>query len=70
MKWGKTFYKNKGMMEAVMSEEVFGISLHYLEKDKVLCVPGGNDKLSSFLLKVLPQAVIYKMASSIMCKKE
>lgn len=65
-----TFYKDKGMMKAMTPEEVVGISLQYLEKDKVLCVPGGNNKLSRFLLKVLPQAVIYKIASSIMHKKE
>lgn len=65
-----TFYKDKGMMKAMTPEEVVGISLQYLGKDKVLCVPGGNNKLSSFLLKVLPQAVIYKMASSMMHKKE
>ena len=65
-----TFYKDKGMMKAMTTEEVVGISLQYLEKDKVLCVPGGNNKLSRFLLKVLPQAVIYKIASSIIHKKE
>lgn len=65
-----TFYKDKGMMKAMTPEEVVGISLQYLEKDKVLCVPGGNNKLSRFLLKVLPQAVIYKIASSIIHKKE
>ncbi len=65
-----TFYKDTGMMKAMTPEEVVDISLQYLEKDKVLCVPGGNNKLSGFLLKVLPQAVIYKMASSMMHKKE
>lgn len=65
-----TFYKDKGMLKAMTPEEVVDISLQYLEKDKVLCVPGGNNKLSRFLLKVLPQAVIYKMTSSMMHKKE
>ncbi len=65
-----TFYKDKGMMKAMTPEEVVDISLQYLEKDKVLCVPGGNNKLIGFLLKVLPQAVIYKMASSIFNRKK
>ena len=65
-----TFYKDKGMMKAMTSEEVVDISLQYLEKDKVLCVPGGNNKLISFLLKVLPRAVIYKMVSSIFNRKK
>jgi len=52
------------------SEEVVDISLQYLEKDKVLCVPGGNNKLMVFLLKILPQAVIYKMTLSIFNRKK
>ncbi|MDX2440988.1 MAG: hypothetical protein QNK40_10610, partial [Desulfobacterales bacterium] len=63
-------YKDKGMLKAMAPEEVVAISLQYLEKDKVLCVPGGNNKLSRFLLKVLPQTVIYKMVSSKMHRKE
>ena len=65
-----TFYKDKGMLKAMTPEEVVGISLQYLEKDKVICVPGGNNKLSRFLLKTLPQVMIYKMVSSMMHKKE
>ena len=65
-----TFYKDKGMLKAMTPEEVVDISLQYLEKDKVICVPGGNNKLSRFLLKVLPQVVIYKMASLMIHKKE
>jgi short-subunit dehydrogenase len=65
-----TFYKDKGIMKAMTPEEVVDISLQYLEQDKVLCVPGGNNKLSRFLLKVLPQGVIYKMASLRMHKRK
>jgi len=65
-----TYYKDKGILKAMTPEEVVDISLHYLEKDKVLCVPGWNNKLSSFLLKVLPQAVLYKLVSSRMPKKK
>ncbi|MCD5384027.1 SDR family oxidoreductase [candidate division WOR-3 bacterium] len=63
-------YKDKGIMKAMTPEEVVDISLQYLEKDRVLCVPGGNNKLLTFLLKVLPQAVIYKIAYSMMHKKK
>ena len=65
-----TFYKDKGMMKAMTPEEVVDISLQYLEKNKVLCVPGWNNKLARFLLKVLPQAVIFKMTASMARKKE
>jgi len=65
-----TYYQDKGMMKAMTSEEVVDISLKYLEKDKVLCVPGGNNKLARFLLKVLPRSVVYKMVSSIYHRKK
>jgi short-subunit dehydrogenase len=64
-----TFYKDRGLMKAMTPEEVVDISLQYLDKNKVICVPGGNNKLSRFLLKVLPQALIYKIASSTTHKK-
>jgi short-subunit dehydrogenase len=63
------FYKDKGMMKAMTPEEVVDISLKYLEKDKPLCIPGGHNKLSSFLLKVLPKEMTYKMVSSMMHKR-
>ncbi|MCD5415629.1 SDR family NAD(P)-dependent oxidoreductase, partial [Candidatus Bipolaricaulota bacterium] len=61
-------YKDKGLMKAMAPEEVVDISLQYLAKDRVLCVPGGNNKFHTFLFKVLPQAVIFKKASSMMRK--
>ncbi|MBN1930433.1 MAG: SDR family oxidoreductase [Desulfobacterales bacterium] len=61
-----TYYKDSGMMKAMTPEEVVEISLQYLEKDKIICVPGINNKISRLLLKILPQAVIYKTASSMM----
>ena len=65
-----TVYKDGGMMKAMTPEEVVSISLRYLEKDKVLCVPGWNNKVSRFLLKVSPQALIYKVVSSMFHKKK
>jgi short-subunit dehydrogenase len=65
-----TVYKDKGLMKAMTPEEVVNISLQCLEHGKVLCVPGGNNKVSRLLLKVLPQAVIYKSASKMMRKKK
>ena len=63
-----TVYKDKGLMKAMTPEEVVDISLQYLAKDRVLCVPGGNNKFHTFLFKILPQAVIFKKASSMMRK--
>lgn len=65
-----TFYKDKGMLKAMTPEEVVDISLRYLEKDKVVCVPGRNNKLSAFLLKILPQPLLYKAVSSRMSRRK
>lgn len=63
-----TYYKDKGLLKAMTPEEVVAISLQYLKKDKVLCIPGRYRQLLSFLLRFLPSKVIYKMVSSVMHK--
>jgi len=63
-----TYYKDKGLMKAMTPEEVVEISLQYLKKDKVLCIPGRYRQLLGFLLRFLPSKVIYKMVSSVMHK--
>lgn len=64
-----TYYKTKGLMKAMTPEQVVDISLRYLEKDKVVCVPGRNNKLLRLLLKILPEAMIYRITSSMMRRK-
>ena len=65
-----TYYKDKGLEKAMTAEEVVEISLQYLEKNKVLCIPGRHKKIFSFLIKVLPRAVIYKIVSSKFDKRK
>ena len=65
-----TYYKSKGLTKAMTPKEVVDISLRYLAKDKVVCVPGTNNKLMRLLLGSLPERVIYKIISSAMRKKE
>jgi len=66
----KDFYKDRGKWKAMTPEEVVDISLQYLDKDKIVCVPGGHYRFISSLFRILPQSVIYEMASSMMRRKK
>ncbi len=46
------------------AEDVVNISLQYLKKDKVVCIPGFKNKLIVFLLKLLPETIYNKIASN------
>ena len=61
----KTYYKDKGLKKAMTPQEVVDISLRYLEKDKVICIPGRHNQFLSFLIKILSQSLIYKIVSSV-----
>lgn len=60
----KTYYKDKGLMKAMTPEEVVEVSLQYLAKDKAICIPGRHNQILSYLVKILPQSLIYKIVSS------
>jgi len=60
-----TYYKNKGLMKAMTPEDVVEISLQYIKKDKAICIPGKHNLLLSYLFKIVPQPLLYKMVSSI-----
>jgi len=66
----KDVYKDGGVLKAMSPEEVVDISLQYLEKDEVLCIPGFNNKFISLLPKILPRSMIYKAAKSMMGEKQ
>lgn len=59
----KTFYRDKGLLKAMTPEEVVDISLRDLERDRVVCIPGGNNRLSAFLFTVLPRSLIYRIVA-------
>lgn len=63
-----TYYKERGLMKAMTPEEVVEISLQYLEKDKVICIPGRQRRLLSHILRFLPSKVVYGMVSSAIHK--
>ncbi|MCK4965676.1 SDR family oxidoreductase [bacterium] len=54
-------YKDKGMAKAMTPEEVVDISLNCLEKNKVICIPGSNNKFISILPRILTKSQIYKI---------
>ena len=64
----KDIYKESGISKAMTSEEVVDISLKCLEKNKVICIPGMNNKIFLSLFKKLPRSVIYKMIPSMIKK--
>jgi len=58
-----TFYRTKGVMKAMTSEEVVKISLACLKKDKVVCVPGFNYKFLTSIPRLVPKSILYKLAA-------
>lgn len=61
MKIDKSKRKNVNWM---LAEDVVNISLKYLKKNKVICIPGFKNKLIVFLLKLLPKTIYNKIASN------
>jgi hypothetical protein len=58
----KEVYKKKGPMKAMSPEEVVDISLKCLEKNRVVCIPGWNNRFISILPKIMPRSMSYRMA--------
>ncbi len=61
---------NKGLMKWQTPQEVVDISLKYLEKDKIICVPGFSTRAMVFLLSLLPRSVYNKIVSNNKHSKE
>ncbi len=54
--------KNKGVLITWMNpDEVVEISLKYLNKNKVVCIPGFWNKVLISLIKIFPRPLYYKM---------
>ncbi|MFC1558202.1 SDR family NAD(P)-dependent oxidoreductase [candidate division KSB1 bacterium] len=54
-------YKDKGLRKAMSAEEVVEESLKCLKKNKVICIPGSNNKFISILPRILTKSQIYKI---------
>ena len=64
----KEIYKTKGMSKAMRPEEVVKISLNYLDKDKPICVPGFNNRITYLMTRFLPRKTLYKLIVSSLRK--
>ena len=60
----KTYYKEKGLSKAMSPEMVVEASLKCVAQDKAVCIPGGYRRILSFLIKLLPQSLIYRIVTS------
>lgn len=65
----KRVYKKKGIWKASEPNQVVEISLDCLEKNKVICVPGMNNKFIRTLLKFLPRSILYRRAPQTIRKR-
>jgi len=61
-KMGIDISKRKGLLW-MTSEKVVEKSIKCLEKSKVICIPGVGNKLMTFLLRLLPKNIYYKLMS-------
>ncbi len=57
------FYRTRGVMKAMKSDEVVKVSLACLKKDKVVCVPGFNNKFLMTIPRLVPKSILYKLAA-------
>ena len=60
----KTYYKEKGLSKAMSTEMVVDASLKCLAQDKAVCIPGRYRRILSYLIRLMPQSLIYKMVTS------
>lgn len=59
--------KNKGIIW-MTSERVTGISLKYLARGKVVCIPGLNNKLLYALTRLTPRRLYYRITEKLYSK--
>jgi short-subunit dehydrogenase len=64
----KELYKTKGMSKSMSPDEVVKISLSYLEKDRPICVPGLNNRITHLMIRFLPRKILYKLIVSSLRK--
>lgn len=62
-------YKKRGLWKALDPDKVVDISLGCLKKEKVICVPGLNNKIIRNLTKILPRWILYRKAPQTIKKR-
>lgn len=61
-------YRTRGMMRAMSPDEVVEISLAYLKKDRPICIPGWNNRITYLLTRLLPRKSLYALISASLRK--
>ena len=61
-------YTSKGMRRAMSPDEVVEISLAYLERNRPICIPGQNNRITYLLTRLLPRRLLYALISASLRK--
>ena len=62
------YYKNRGIIKSLTTDQVVKSSLKYLKKDKVLCIPGVFNHFLWVTFKLIPRKLTYSVVR-LMIKK-
>lgn len=61
-------YTSKGMRRAMSPDEVVEISLACLEKDRSICIPGRNNRITYLLTRLLPRRLLHALIDASLRK--
>lgn len=64
------YYQNKGLMRFLTTRQVVEASLHNLQKDKVICIPGLFNYFSWIIFKIIPRKLTYRIVGLMMKKRQ
>ncbi len=57
--------KNRGIVRWMMPDDVVSASIRYLEKKKVICIPGFCNKILRSLIRLSPKALYYRIVGRL-----
>ncbi|MBN1574768.1 MAG: SDR family oxidoreductase [Deltaproteobacteria bacterium] len=61
-------YETKGMSKAMSPDEVVKISLDCLKRDRPICIPGLNNRITHLMVRFMPERLMYKIIVSSLRK--
>lgn len=64
------YYKNRGLMKALTTEQVIRASFINLKKDKVICIPGVFNYFTWVVFKLIPRKLTYKIVQLMIKKRQ
>lgn len=66
----KDYYKNRGLVKALTTEQVIKASFTNLRKNKVICIPGGFNYFTWVVFKLIPRKLTYKIVQLMIKKRQ